>query len=125
MALVALIWFIGCPLAGAIAAEIGGNFGSIGFVVVGLYVGVLGGIAQALLIRSRVFLRISYHLQVLTAMVMPLLVLVWGAVEFEMSLSALVLFFPSLAFAGVAAWTTAKLVRRVSVPQSVGADSGG
>ena len=76
-ALIAAVWVLGCPIAGIVLALLGGEFGSIGFVVIGLYVGIVGGILHALLSRNSWFLGNRYSLQVLmttAAAALPLLV---------------------------------------------------
>jgi hypothetical protein len=59
------VWLVGCPLAGTLIAFLDGEFGSIGYVVIGTYVGASGALFHLLLTRYPAYLRCSYPLQVL------------------------------------------------------------
>jgi hypothetical protein len=65
IAKIVAVWLLGGPLVGVLLALMSGEFGSIGFVVIGLYVGVCGALFHALLSRNRGFLARPYPLQVL------------------------------------------------------------
>jgi hypothetical protein len=116
-ALVAAVWVLGCPIAGFVLALLSGEFGSIGFVVVGLYVGIVGGVGHALFSRAKWFVGCRYSLQVLIAaaaaalplLAVSLVVVRTGVVGF-VQLFAL----PICGFTLAAAWVGTEIVRRQS-----------
>jgi hypothetical protein len=59
IAKLAAIWIVGCSFAGVVVAMINGEFGSIVFVIVGVFVGLSGAIAHCVLIRRGSFRRRS------------------------------------------------------------------
>jgi hypothetical protein len=54
------VWIIGCPAAGSLIAMMSGEFGSVLFAILGLYVGILGALASLILWRSRWFRALQY-----------------------------------------------------------------
>jgi hypothetical protein len=120
IAKIAAVWLLGCPLAGVALALISGEFGSIGFVVIGLYVGVFGALFHALLSRRRGFLRQSYHLQVLTCATLaatPMLIFFFIAVPIGDHLLGFLQTFalPICGISIAAAWLGAEINYRQSV----------
>jgi hypothetical protein len=118
-ALVASVWLFGCPLAGIVAAFLSGEFGSIGFVVMGLYVGVLGALIHAVLSRSAAFLGFTYPSQVLIssgAAALPLLLFSLATVGTGSIIGFVRVFgLPICVFATGAAWVGVEIVHRRSV----------
>lgn len=116
---VAAIWVLGCPLVGVLMAVLSGEHGSVGFVAIGLYLGVVGGIFHALLTRSVWYRRLDYPLQVLTAAAcasLPLLALSLAGSPETSAVGFLITFaLPICGFAAVAAWVAVEMLNRQSV----------
>jgi hypothetical protein len=118
-ALMGAVWLIGCPLAGALIGLLSGEFGSIAFVVIGTYVGVLGALFHVLLTRYAMFLRRSYPSQVVisaAAPALPLLLYSAAVVSVRPIMGFVQTFvLPICGFAAVAAWVGVEITHRQSV----------
>jgi hypothetical protein len=71
--LVFLVWLLGCPLIGGLVAFLDGNHGSIGYLVIGMYVGVFGALMHTFLSRRQSFVSLGYTQQLLIAAAAPAL----------------------------------------------------
>ena len=85
VARLAVIWLLGCSLAGIIIAMINGEFGSIVFVILGVFVGLSGALSHCLLVRRASFIRRSEVAKAMIvwigAMIIPLAWTVAGALN--------------------------------------------
>jgi hypothetical protein len=85
VARLAMIWLFGCSLAGLIIAMINGEFGSIVYVIVGVFVGLSGALSHCLLVRRASFRRRSKVTKAMFvwvgAMIIPLAWTVVGALD--------------------------------------------
>lgn len=83
VASLATVWLVGCSLAGLVIAMINGEFGSIVYVIVGVFVGLSGAISHWLLVRRASFRRRSEIMKAVIlwigAMIIPLMWTVIGA----------------------------------------------
>jgi hypothetical protein len=116
---VAAVWLVGCPLAGVLIGLLSGEFGSIGFVVIGTCVGVLGALFHVLLTRNAMFLRRSYPSQVVIAAAapaLPLLLYFVAVVSVRPTMAFLQIgALPICGFAAAAAWVGVEITHRQSV----------
>jgi len=87
-----MIWLFGCSLAGIIIAMINGEFGSIVFVIAGVFVGLSGALSHCLLVRRASFSRRSEVTKAMIvwigAMIIPLAWTVVGALNSKAKVSA-------------------------------------
>ena len=79
------LWIVGCSLAGVLAATFSGQFGSVVFVIVGVFVGLSGAISHCILVQLAAFRRSSNTVKTITlwigAMTIPLAWTVLGALD--------------------------------------------
>ena len=88
----AMIWLVGVPALGALSATVDGNFGSVGYVVIALCVGVANFLILALSIGGTHFARMSKSRRLAVVYSVPL------AVLFVIGIVAGVRFFASSMF---------------------------
>jgi hypothetical protein len=85
VAKLAAIWIVGCSFAGVVVAMVNGEFGSIVFAIVGVFVGLSGAISHCVLIRRVSFRRRSDFEKAailwVAAMVLPGAWAVFGALN--------------------------------------------
>ncbi len=78
-----LVWLLGCPFIGSLVALMHGNHGSIGYLVIALYVGIFGALMHAFLSRRPSFVSLRYTQQFLiaaAAAALPLLALAFATI---------------------------------------------
>jgi hypothetical protein len=88
----AMIWLVGVPAVGALSATVAGDFGSLGYLVIALFVGVANFLILALSIGSTHFSRMSKSRRLAVVYSVPL------AVLFVIGIFAGVRFFASSMF---------------------------
>jgi hypothetical protein len=117
VALVACLWFFCCALVGVFAAMFNGEFGSIGFVIFGFYIGIAGAVFDALLVRTRAFVQWPYSLQVIVASAGPLVlfVVICSGLGMPATIYSTSMFWTNAVAALGAGWGAVELVVRRAV----------